>query len=209
MEKIYISLGADCGSAGALRACGKKTFSFPFDWVVSFHSIHKVFQNDFRGLLEDRVANTEIHVNANEFNIEYNIRFFHRELIKDYDNTLKRRLDRLIEFLNSTDKELVFVRRSHDQKHHNEIKYCGLSSPEEIDDVQDMRKLRDILVSKYPNLKFKIHLFLQCPLCNKDQMNVEEKHLSIVKTTHMDTPGDITKSRDFCENEFLNLVKTL
>ena len=209
MEKIYISLGADCGSAGVFRASGKKTFSFPFDWVVSFHSIHKVFQNDFRGLLEDRVMNTELQGNANEFNVEYNIRFFHRELIKDYDNTLKRRLDRLINLLNSTDKELIFLRRSHDQKHHNEIKYCGLSAPDEIDDVQDMRMLRDILVEKYPKLNFKLNLFLQCPLCNKDQQNFEDKHLSIIKTTHMDTTGDFTKSRDLCENEFLEWAKTL
>ena len=209
MEKVYVSLGADCGSAGALRASGKKTFSFPFDWVVSFHSIHKVFQNDFRGLLEDRAANTEINVYANEFNVEYNIRFFHRELIKDYDNTLKRRLDRLINLLNSSDKELIFIRRSHDQKHHNEIKYCGLSAPEEIDDVQDMKLLKDILLSKYPKLKFKIYLFLQCPVCNKDTRNFEDDYLSVMKTTHMDTVGDFTKSRDACENEFLNWVKTI
>lgn len=209
MEKIYISLGADCGSAGALRACGKKTFSFPFDWLVCYHSIHLIFENEFRGFLEERVTNTEINCAANEFNLDYNIRFHHRELIKDYDNALKRRKDRLIDLMNSANKEIIFIRRSHDQKFHIEMKHVGISAPDEIDDVQDMRKLRDILVSKYPNLKFKIHLFLQCPLCNKDQMNVEEKHLSIVKTTHMDTPGDITKSRDFCENEFLNLVKTL
>lgn len=209
MEKVYISLGADCGSAGALRASGKKTFSFPFDWVVSFHSIHKVFQNDFRGLLEDRVMNTEIQGNANEFNVDYNIRFFHRELIKDYDNTLKRRLNRLTNLLNSTDKELIFIRRSHDQKHHNEIKYCGLSAPDEIDDVQDMKMLRDILLEKYPKLNFKLYLFLQCPLCNKYQKNFKYKYLSVMKTTYMDTIGDFTKSRELCENEFLEWVKNL
>ena len=189
MEKVYISLGADCGGAGALREVGKKTYSFPFDWLVSFHSIYLPFQNEFKGFLEDRVTNTEIVSDANEFNLQYNIRFFHRELIKDYDATLQRRIDRLLAFLNAADKEMIFVRRSHSCGQHREMQYYGLSSPDEIDEVQDMMMLRDILILKYPKLKFKLNLFIQCPTCNKDQKNFESEYLTVRMSTQRHIPN--------------------
>lgn len=202
MEKIYVAIGADCGIAGALRRAGKKTFSFPLDWLVSFHSVHKVFEKDFRGFLEDRVMNSELRGDANEFNVEYNIRFFHRELIKDYDATLKRRIDRLLEFMRASDREMIFIRRTHDYKHHNEIKYCGLSGPDEIDEVQDMMLLRDVLLSKYPKLKFKINLFLACPMCNKETKSFSDEHLNVMVSVQK----NILQQK---EEEFWDWVKTL
>ncbi len=202
MEKIYVSLGADCGGAGALKKAGKKTFSFPYDWLVCFHSAHLAFKNDFKGFLEDRVMNTELNCSANEFNLEYNVRFFHRELIKDYDNTLQRRINRLLGVLKSSDKEVNFLRRSHDYKHHAEMRMFGLDAPNEIDEVQDMKMLRDILIEKYPNLKFKINLFLWCPHCNKGQKNYQDEHLNIFVSTQM-------HMKDQPEEEFWDWVKTL
>lgn len=206
MEKVYISLGSDCGSTGALREIGKKTFSFPFDWLVCFHSVHKAFQNDFRGFLENRVMNTELHGSANEFNLEYNIRFFHQEIIKDYDVTIQRRIDRLLAFLEASDREVMFLRRSHDQKHHREMQQCGLDCPIEMDEVQDMKILRDILVSKYPNLKFRLNLFLQCLYCNKTQENFEDEHLNIRVSTQKHI---LNQNEEPWAREFVNWVKTL
>lgn len=207
MKKIYVSIGSDCGSAGALREpdINKKTFSFPFDWLVSFHSIHKPFQNDFKGFLEDRVENTEL-VGDNQFNLEYNLRFFHQERIPDYEITLQRRIDRLIEFMKKSEHELIFLRRSHDQKHHREMVHCGLESPNEIDDVQDVKLLRDIFIAKYPNLKFKICLFLQCPFCNKEQQNFEDEHLNIRVSTQKHI---LNQNEEPWAREFANWVKTL
>jgi len=206
MEKIYVSLGADCGGAGALREAGKKTFSFPFDWLVCFHSVHKAFLNDFRGFLEDRVMNTELNMDANEFNLDYNIRFFHREKIKEYEKTLQRRIDRLLSFLKESDKEIIFVRRSHGERQHAEMCMCGISAPDEIDDVKDIILLRDILISKYPNLKFKINLFLQCQFCNKGQKNYEDEHINIRVSTQMHIPN---QNEEPWGREFANWVKTL
>lgn len=203
MERIYISLGADCGSAGSLRKAGKKTFSFPFDWLVCFHSVHKAFQNDFKGFLEDRVVNTEIG-GVNVFNLEYNVRFFHPDLVND--EMLQRRVDRLLEFLKSSDKEIHFLRRSHDQKHHPEMKYCGIEFPTEMDEVADMRMLRDILITKYPNLKFKIHLFLQCAHCNKSQGNYQDEYLDIRRSTQMHILNQ--NEEPWCK-EFDDWVKTI
>lgn len=205
MEKVYVSLGADCGISRALREANKKTFTFPFDWLVCFHSVHKSFANDFCGFLEDMVVNTTIG-GVNEFNLEYNIRFFHRDLIKDYENTIQRRINRLLETLTASDKEVIFIRRSHDQKHHAEIPYCGLSAPAEIDDVQDMKLLRDILISKYPNLKFKLNLFLQCPFCNKDQQNYEDDYLNIRRSTQMHI---LNQNEEPWSREFNDWVKTV
>ena len=203
MEKVYVSLGADCGGAGHLRKNGKKTYSFPFDWLVCFHSVHKAFQNDFTGFLEDRVINTEL-VGVNVFNLDYNIRFFHTDLVTDV--MLQRRVNRLLEFLNASDKELIFLRRSHDQKHHPEMTMCGLESPEHIDDVADMKLLRDILIAKYPNLKFKINLFLQCPFCNKEQGNYADEYLNIRRSTQMHIRDQ--NEEPWCQ-EFDNWVKTI
>jgi hypothetical protein len=205
MEKVYVSLGSDCGGAGSLRENGKKTFSFPFDWLVSFHSIHKVFENDFKGFLEDRVVNTEM-VGDNEFHLDYNLRFFHRERIPDYDVTLQRRIDRLKSFLEASDKEMIFLRRSHDQKHHREMVRCGLECPTEIDDVQDMKLLRDILIRKYPNLKFKLNLFIQCPFCNKEQQNYTDEYLNIRRSTQMHIPN---QNEEPWGREFANWVATI
>lgn len=201
MEKIYVSLGADCGGAGALREVGKKTFSFPFDWLVCFHSPHLAFQNDFSGFMDDSVL-----WGPGEFNYQYNIRFFHRELIKDYDATIQRRVDRLLDLLRSSDKEIVFLRRSHDQKHHSEMQRCGISAPFEIDEVQDMMTLRDVLISKYPKLKFRINLFLQCPFCNKGQQNYEDEYLTVRMSTQLDV---LNQNEEPWAREFVNWVKTL
>ena len=206
MEKIYVSLGADCGGAGTLRESGKKTYSFPFDWLVCFHSIHKPFENDFRGFIEDMVENTEMVGPANQFNLEYNIRFFHRELIKDYEVTLQRRINRLLDFMKAPDKELIFLRRFHDFKQHAEMARCGLEVPNEMDEVGDMKKLRDILIQKYPNLKFKLNLFIQCCACNKDQQNYEDEHLNIRMSTQLHIPNQ--NEEPWCQ-EFDNWVKTL
>lgn len=145
--------------------------------------------------------NTELVNEPNEFNLEYNIRFFHRELIKDYEATIQRRVDRLLLLLNS-DKEINFIRRSHGFHHHKEIEHCGLSVPDEIDDIKDMMFLIDILAKKYPKLKFKIHLFLQCLKCNKLQENFSNEYINIVKYCGHDDP----KQR---EEEFLGWVATL
>lgn len=205
MEKIYVSIGADCGSAGMLREAGKKTFSFPFDWLVCFHSVHTAFENDFKGFLEDRVINPYV-AGVNEFNYNYNIRFFHRDLIKDYDRTIQRRVDRLLELLKSSDKEVIFLRRSHGVLHHDEMRYCGIRAPQEIDDVKDMELLVEVLKRKYPQLKFKINLFLMCPHCNKGRQNSDSEHLNIRVSTQMHI---LRQNEEPYAREFANWVKTL
>ena len=201
MEKVYVSLGADCGGAGALREAGNKTFSFPFDWLVCFHSAHLPFQHNFKGFLEDRVM-----VRSHEVNPKYAIKFFHRELIKDYDVTLQRRVDRLLKFLEDSDKELIFIRRSHGAEHHMEMANCGCLPIEDIDDVKDIMLLKDILISKYPNLKFRINLFLQCPHCNKNQQDFNDEHVSIKVSTQKHIKG---LNLEPWAREFVNWVKTL
>lgn len=51
MEKIYISLGSDCGTVNAMIKSNKKAYSFPLDWLISYYNIHKIFENDFKGFL--------------------------------------------------------------------------------------------------------------------------------------------------------------
>lgn len=203
MEKVYVSLGNDCGGAGSLRKAGKKTYSFPFDWLVCFHSPSAAFQNDFKGFLEDRVENTELR-GVNVFNLDYNIRFFHPDIVSD--EMLQRRVDRLLKFLRDSDKEMIFLRRSHDPKQHQEMVMCGLEPKPHIDEVEDMKKLRDILLSKYPNLKFKLNLFLQCPHCNKDQGNYTDEYLNIRRSTQMHIPNQ--NEEPWCK-EFDDWVKSI
>ena len=101
---------------------------------------------------------------------------------------------------------MIFLRRSHDQKHHHEIRQCGLEAPDEIDDVQDMMLLKNILIEKYPNLKFKLNLFLQCSCCNKTQQNFEDEHLNIRVSTQKHI---LNQNEEPWAREFGNWVKTL
>ena len=86
------------------------------------------------------------------------------------------------------------------------MKYCGLEVPEEMDEVADMRMLRDVLISKYPNLKFKINLFLQCAHCNKNQDNYQDEYLNIRRSTQMHIPNQ--NEEPWCK-EFDDWVKTI
>ncbi len=204
MKKIYISLGADCGTAEALRDLGKKGVSYPLDWLVCFRDVHKLFEHEFQGFLEDRVFKKDIGAELNPF---YNIRFFHRERIPDYDNTLQRRVDRLLTLLQTEEEaEIVFIRRTHDQKHHAEIPRCGFPTVTEIDDVNDMRLLVSVLKRKYPKLKFKIHLYLQCPFCNKNHPDINEEHLSVVTSPQQNNLAH--NERPYCQ-VYVDWINTL
>ena len=49
---IFISLGYDCAIAGIIEKTKWRKFSLPFDWVVSYEGVSKVFKNDFKNFVD-------------------------------------------------------------------------------------------------------------------------------------------------------------
>jgi Putative papain-like cysteine peptidase (DUF1796) len=163
MSKIYVSLGSNCEPALRLRVQGKRMLALPFDWVVAFGNITKIFEHKFEGFIENtervehKLTNTNYKVNK-----EYKVWFFHAEA-DDYVNKINRRIKRLQDLLEG-DNELIFIRVGHWEVHHQEeLEVCGCNDC--TDEYTDMLRLKDYLINNYPNLKFKIYLYGMCSKC--------------------------------------------
>lgn len=159
MEKEYyyriISLGGDCSVAGSLRNIGYKETSYCFDWMVTklsfiiscFNSKFKIFDNLFDSC--EKSGNGKLKYNNEVY-------FYHD--IKKVNNFLKKkfikRSKRLDKFLNENNKNILFIRKWKN------------------DTYGDLKKLINIIIKNYPNLKFKILL-----LNNIKENNILEKYI--------------------------------
>ena len=141
---IYIPLGSDCCIATVLNQMGLRKFSLPYDWMMSLTGIYENFTSDFTNFYEDD---------------NYNYKFIHGP-------PPEYRIERLKNILENHDGKVVLIRKSHLNVNHEQVE-TGHTN-EILDDrleVEDMKKLNDLLRQKYPNLDFKILLFLTCTRC--------------------------------------------
>ena len=173
MEKVYVSLGSNCSVAHQLIKTGKRFVSFPLDWIFTYHSLYKLFENDFKDFLKIETKPITLTLWNDgtkqyppiEFNKDYSTIFLHREKEIDevYENVIQRRVNRLLELLRSQEKEIVFIRRGHFRHYHSIIPHLGFTPYEQvINDKEEMELLVKVLRKKYPQLKFKIYLFYNC-----------------------------------------------
>jgi hypothetical protein len=97
---------------------------------------------------------------------DYDIYFHHDHFTRDtyFELTTKytRRIQRLLSLLQSSDEELLFCRKGHAVHHHGEHngRYRELKN-----DIEDAEKLNAVLSVLYPQLKYKIIVFLLCGRC--------------------------------------------
>lgn len=136
-----ISLGQDCGVAGAMRTIGYKEYSYPFDWNVTFlEYIFECFNNKFSNF--DEIFKNTTFDNLGHVNYK-NICYFYHDKKNIIDNEIidkyKRRGERLNNLLNSN-KRILFIRKDKQAT------------------TKDMILLKELIIKKYPNLKFKILL---------------------------------------------------
>ena len=71
----------------------------------------------------------------------------------------------MIDLLNSQE-ELLFIRRGHAIHHHNESEKYNFTLKNDLD---DMIELNELIHTKYPNLKYKMHVVLACDICFKQE----------------------------------------
>jgi len=157
---MFISLGVDCGTATILKELGLRERSLPFDWILTYEGIANIINNNFDNFLPSYDNNYE------QLNINYGVVFVHNRFPDDTEK-MNKRIDRFKHLLETSDEKITFVRKSHGNHHHNE--YNNI-----INDVDDAINLDLLLLKKYPNLKYEIHVILLCDKCFTNVINTED-----------------------------------
>ena len=182
---IIVPIGIDCAISDFLNRHKLRKFSLPFDWIVTYNSVHDIINNSFEDFIPDISGSGRIR------NDNYNVLFMHDHFPEDSEK-YKRRINRLYEILNNTNDEVVFVRRSHLTRHHGESKNI-------TNDFDDSKKLCSLLQEKYPKLKFKIVLVLMCGNCFN--------HEKIYKHPNIEVHNICSQKAD--NSEFHNFMDTI
>lgn len=165
MSKVIVPIGIDCGVAGFLKENNLRYFSLPFDWVVSYGGAFETISKEF----------DEYILNHSEVNHKLNVKFVHQKFPQDTE-TMKRRILRFLNLLKNEDDEIIFLRKGHSEHHHDECKKDNLNLK---DDLLDCKQLSDFLNKNYPNLKFKIIVFLVCSKCYRYGENYDNDNIIV------------------------------
>ena len=134
---MIISLGIDCGVTFYLKEEKLRTIALPFDWVVTYNGVADLIKNNFK-------------------NFKENVLMPHHSFPKDIEKYI-RRMKRFNELLNGNE-EIIFIRKGHSEYHHSECNNIKC-------DILDSFELNTHLLKLYPNLKYKINLYLLCNKC--------------------------------------------
>ena len=149
---MFVSLGVDCGTANILKCLGLRSCSLPFDWVVTYEGITNIINNDFTNYLPKNDDNNYEKLNKNN-----GVLFLHNNFPDDIEK-INKRIDRFKNLLETSNEKIIFVRKSHGSHHHNEYNNV-------VNDIDDAKNLDLLLLKKYPNLIYEIHLILICDNC--------------------------------------------
>jgi hypothetical protein len=152
---MIIPIGVDCGLAEFIKTHRLRSFSFPFDWVVSYNGVSNVFKNNFK----DFIPNYSKKIN------QYDIYFAHDFTDETFEvDKIKynRRIQRLQQILETSNEPIIFFRKGHAPHHHHEHngKFTSIKS-----DLIDAEELDHHLSEKYPLLNYKIIVVLACGVC--------------------------------------------
>jgi len=153
---MIVPIGVDCGMAGFIKIYKLRSFSFPFDWTVTYNGVSSCIEDDFKSFTEP------LDKQINKYDIYFHHDFIHTELLQNDTEKYIRRYNRLIDILKSGKEEIIFCRKGHAPHHHLEHngKYTNI-----ISDIDDAEKLDIVLQAKYPNLTYKIIVILVCRNC--------------------------------------------
>lgn len=171
---MYVSLGVDCGTAIILKKLGLRNLSLPFDWVITFEGITNIINNNFTNFLPINDNNKYEKINRNS-----GTWFLHDNFPDDIEK-LNKRIDRFKSLLETSDEKIIFVRKSHGMHHHDEYNNV-------INDIDDAINLDLLLVKKYPNLVYEIHVILICNDCFSN-ININENISNNIKIHNISRP---------------------
>jgi hypothetical protein len=127
--KHIVPLGIDCSLANYFRDKNIRTEAYPFDWVVSYHGIDILLENEFKNFFP----------NEGENSTDY-IRFMHDKFPEDILK-YKKRIDRFLRLIQS-DQHVVFIRLGHSSNHHFDCT-CLKTNPE-VKDLDDIKLSKNI-----------------------------------------------------------------
>ena len=155
---IIIPIGVECAMADFLKRHNLRTSSFPFDWNISYNGVSKCIEDNFKVFTEPLINR------INEYDIYFHHDFENIDLIDKDKEKYIRRCERLKKILETSNDDIIFIRRGHAKHHHHEHnnKYFNITN-----DINDLERLDKILSTKYPNLKYKLILVLVCGNCFK------------------------------------------
>jgi len=172
---IYIPIGLDCSAATFLNENKLRLYSLPFDWTVTYNGVSDIIKDRFLS-----------YIPMDNEKYSGNTYFMHHTFPIDTEK-MNRRIERFHNCLNLKTDELVFIRKGHSRRHHQEAsnRNCIIK-----DDLMDAEELNNYLIENYPNLKFKILVFIFCVDCfNEEQLNnYEYKNIKVfnLATTNLD-----------------------
>lgn len=165
----FVSIGIDCDVANFLNKYNLRKASLPFDWNVSYNGVSKCIDCDFKNftdflepLSKERINNADV--------------YFHHDFLEeatipaDKDKYSRRcqRLLNMFEECQTTGELVLFIRKGHICYHHEEQKgkYKDITC-----DIEDAKRLDQVLQRKYPRLKYKIAVVIGCTSCYKKDTN--------------------------------------
>jgi ribosome-binding ATPase YchF (GTP1/OBG family) len=223
---IFIPIGSDCYNTLSFKNNNIRFFSLPFDWIVTINSIYEIIKNDFIDFIpsnqfeENYITinqnNNSININNENdleidkhnnmiFNNKYKILFLHNKFPDDNEK-IQRRIKRFNEILQKSENKVIFIRKTHMNHHHNEIK--NFFGQDQInDEVEEAEKLDVLLQTKYPTLDFQIVIILACDLCYCDN----NKITYTTKSTNIiieNFSGKINKNFEKKYNDLIAKIKS-
>ena len=162
---MIVPIGVDCGIAEFLIKHNLRTYSFPFDWTVTYNGVSSCINDDFKFFTEP------LKGRINQYDVYFHHDFIHNHLLKQDTEKYVRRYERLLDILKSGNEEIIFCRKGHASHQHKEHdgKFTNIKS-----DIDDAENLDIVLQKKYPDLKYKIIVILVCGNC----FNPTEKYKS-------------------------------
>jgi hypothetical protein len=150
--------------ATLLRKYNLRSFAFPFDWTVTYNGVARCFEDNFK-----------LFVPTNNERIDdYDIFFMH-DFIHDLQADkikYKRRIDRMMEILETTTETVTFIRKGHAPHHHgahNRMK----------SDLAEAEELATVLSRQFKQLNYKIIVILVCGSCFDTNMDYTTKSNNI------------------------------
>jgi len=153
---MIVPIGVDCGLADFIKKHNLRSFSFPFDWIVTYNGVSSCINDDFKSFTEP------LDNRINKYDMYFHHDFVHPHLLQKDTEKYVRRYNRLMDIFKSAAEEIIFIRKGHAPHHHPEHngKYTKITS-----DLEDAEKLDIVLQTKYPNLQYKIIVILVCGDC--------------------------------------------
>lgn len=160
-KPLFISLGFNCGARLIMDRCNIIQPTFPFDWTETYFGVSSIIEKGYAkyNLIQDNKVVLDL-ING----IAY-----HHDNKDDIKEKYNRRLTRLHQYLSYYDtsknnKEVIFIRKSHSLAYHNHY-YVTKYNIKFKNDIKDAKELHKFIKNKYPNLNYKIYVYLMCDKC--------------------------------------------